>query len=429
MAKSRSIGSIYAELSLRDGKFKGGLKSAAKKLKEFAGTSAKYAAAGAAGGVTAAAVGLAAGTRHTLDQVDALADLSNQTGFAVGDMMKLQLAYKDGGREAEMAGKDIGKMQKAIVGANSGGADPFKTIGLSAKNLLEMNPAAQFSAIGAAILRISNPAERTAKAMEIFGKGGMGLKTVFEGLPDAEKALGRMPELAQKFAGAMGDANDLLGHLPLKSDQFFMGFTAGIIGQLLPQLEKIDKIDFTTKGETFGKSLATAFQTISDGSIWELFRLHGEQAIAALQSSNVLNGLVAAINAIDAWAPGSDKSYSEAFAAYANAGVEANTEIIDDLQKKIDAINKGIAARYDAAQSDAAGRSKKPDPPNPLDHIYQAPLTPAPAAAVNDYQRRGLSLDGTKNPIMDKQTELFTQMRDYLKKMVETNMHVLLGHL
>lgn len=384
MAKSRSIGSIYAELSLRDGKFKGGLKAAGAKLKEFAGTSAKYAAAATAAGGAA----LTAGTLRTLDRVDALGDLSAQTGVAIGDMMKLQQAYKMGGREAEMAGKDIGKMQKSLVTAANGGDDPFQSIGLSAKELLKMNPAAQFSSIGEAIMRIANPAERTAKAMQIFGKGGMGLTTVFEGLPDAVTALGRMPQVAQEFGARMGEANDLIGNLPLKADQFFMGFTAGIVDSLLPGLNAVNEFDFTTLGQNLGKSLTDA---LKDFSVF-------------------FNTAIDALTGQDSKGPGGGNKYEEA-------------QLALDLDDRVASAMKEIERRSKIK--------------TPLTHVFSPPeadikrVPPAAAAGANDYQRRGLSLDGARSPVtmMEKQTELFTQMRDSLKKMADGGGKILLGSL
>ena len=479
---SRSIGGIYASLSLKDTGFKAGLKSASEKLKSFGATSAKWAAVGAVGAGAGMAAGLVAGTKHTLSQVDALADLSAQTGLAVDDMMKLQQAYKDGGREAEMAGKDIGKMQKAIVGANNGGPDPFAPIGLSVKDLISMNPAQQFNAIGAAIMRISNPAERTAKAMEIFGKGGMGLTTVFGSIPQVEKALGRMPELAKKFAGAMGDANDLIGHLPLKSDQFFVGFTAGIIGELLPALEKIDNFDFTTIGQSLGADLATVFQSISDGSAWEIFELYAEKAVMGFGSNLANSGIIAAktigIAMEAAMAGGKDhmknfdtflgdkfvemssdpeiakawkdikqrdivsRNAAAGFSPLGGGGpdgpdfMEIFQKGLDEMklpdvgregeearQTKIDKLTSEIAAHYQANSDAAAARSFKPGIENPIDpSSAQIPSIKESKEMVNDYQRRGLSLDGAQKDVkIDKQTNLLTEIRDTLKKSLGSN--------
>lgn len=426
MSKSRSIGGIYASLSLRDKGFQSGIKSARKGLNDFGSKAVKGAAIGVAGIGTALAAAAVAGTKHTLSMVDDLSDVAKQTGVGVADMMKLQQAYKDGGRAADMAGKDIGKMQKAIVGAASGGEDPFTAIGLSAVELLKLNPAAQFDMIGAAIMRISNPAERTAKAMEIFGKGGMGLATVFEGLPSAAVALGRMPELAQKFAGAMGEANDLLGHLPTKSDQFFVGFTAGIIGQLLPNLQKIDGYDFTTLGENLGNALGVGFQSLTDGKVWELFSLHADKALTALQTSPAMNGLAAAINAFwDAATTengASNGTFSGNYEKYKNAGIEANSEKVDELQAKIDKIVSEEKKKFEHKQAAAAAVGAPTPIVNPIENLSEmAASASRKERDVNDYQRRGLSLGGNAPVSTEdtKQTQLMTEMRNFLRRISE----------
>jgi len=425
---SKSIGSLYAELTLRDGKFTSRLKAARKGLNDFGKSTMKYAGVALGAAATGIGAGLAAGTLRTLDQVDALNDLSNQTGLAIDDVTTLSRAYKDGGRDAEMLGKDIGKMQKALVEASSGGNDPFAAIGLSASELMQMNPAQQFQQIGDAIMRIQNPAERTAKAMEIFGKGGMGLTTVFPGMQDAVKAMGRMPQLAKEFGAAMGEANDLIGHLPIKSDQFFMGFTSGIIGTLLPNLRKIDDFDFTQIGQNLGQSLAAGFEMIKDGTLWEIFQLEGQKAIAAINSSPALNSFYAGLLSIwDGITDGSNFDWDKSFAKYSEAGIMANTDVIDDLQTRIDelvAAGKNKVAGSNAAVANQAGNPIA----SPLVDIFQPQGSSASAmtgpdrvqfqSPFTDYQRRGLGsgIAPVNEGKVQKQIDLLQGIKDILKQ-------------
>lgn len=424
MAGSRNIGSIFSELSLKDTNFAKGLKSAGKAV----GTFAKYSATAMAAGGAAIAAGLTAGTLKTLHMTDELVDLSNQTGIAVADTMKLQQAYKDGGREAEALGKDVGKMQKAIVAATQGGADPFVALGLSAQDLLAMNPAAQFEAIGAAIMRIQNPAERTAKALEIFGKGGMGLTTVFEGLPQAEKALGRMPELAQKFGAAMGEANDLIGHLPLKSDQFFMGFTSGIIGEILPNLRLIDNYDFSNLGQNLGESIGIAIASVTDGSVWDMFSMQAEKALLTIQASPAIQGLAATINSILEFGNSGEWNFSK----FMDAGLESTIERLDEIQAKMDDKTKSIADIFAKRRQAAIDISIKPSIVNPIESTFIPDIEKKKKESeqarreVNDYQRRGLSLDpftAGKSVVateVEKQTNMMKEMKDAIMSLVRT---------
>jgi hypothetical protein len=413
MAKSRSIGGIYASLSLRDGGFKKGIKSAAASMKDFAAKSAKYAAGATVAGVTALGTALAVGTVHTLDHVDALGDLSAQTGIAIADMMLLQRAYADGGRAAEDVGKDVGKMQKAIVAATQGGKDPFASIGLSAKSLLSMNPADQFKTIGAAIMRIQNPAERTAKAMEIFGKGGMGLTTVFSGIDGAVTSLGKMPATAQQFGAAMGEANDLLGHLPIKSQQFFTGFTAGIVGELLPQLKRIDEYDFTEVGMSVGASLATGFQGLLDGTIFTVIseKFYASMAMVMGDIQNLfIESLKAAYdltfgigNTIAEGLMTGDFSKVDPMKIAERAGAKANPyeDFSKDLTKDADELWNGLKAKMEENSKAAADLAIKPAIIDPIITTEAQEILPEAKSVdtkqasntANEYQKRGLSLD------------------------------------
>jgi len=429
MARSRNIGSIYAELTLKDDGFRKKLSSAGKAAAAFGKKAAVTGTAALTAGVVASGVALAAGTRKTLDQVDALGDMSAQTGIAVADLMKMQRAYEDGGRAANMAGADIAKMQKNLVTAANGGNDPFAQLGLSAKELLTINPASQFSKIGAAIMAIENPAQRTAAAMEIFGKGGRGLLTVFEGLPAAERSLGRMPELAQRFAGAMGEANDLIGHLPVKSDQFFLGFTAGIIGELLPGLQKIDEYDFTTLGENLGNALATAFQGITDGTIWEIFKLNAEKAVINIANSPAMNSFLSSFDAIGNLLSGG--SLTDGFVDAYQANESFATSSLDQIDKEISALWDKLEARHQKARSDAAsvesaGSKAAPTIQTTVSEspVYIRPLpTTSGADFVNDYQKRGMSLSaatasGTESKLSE-QTNIMRDMQAMLSRIVD----------
>lgn len=384
MAKSRSIGGIYAELSLRDGKFKAGMKSAKAAIGDFAASAAKYAAAG--GAVMGAA--LTAGTLKTMAMGGALDDLSATTGLAISDAMRLRKAFELGGLAADDAGKSIGKMQKSIFDAASGGEDPFKTLGLSAQQLLAMDPAEQFNQLGSAIMRIQNPAERTAKAMQIFGKAGAGVTNVFGQFEDAERFLGKMPQIFEQYGGAMARADDLVNELPNKSQQFFAGFTAGIIDTVLPGLEAVNGFDFTPLGQSLGNALTNAIK---------------EAAIIMNTAFDVFTGQ-------DSKGEGGGNKYKEAQLAL---DLEAQH---DRALKEIERRSKIKNPITGLAAAEAMEKAKDPEMVRP------ATIT------ANDYQRRGLSLDG-RNPVIDKQTNLLTEVRDLLKRMADSSGPVLMGNL
>jgi hypothetical protein len=294
MAGAKSIGSVFAELSMRDKNFSANLNRAGRNMRNFTKGAGRMrtstmaiGAAVAAGG--AAAIGfsawLANGAKKAFDLGGRLSDVSEQTGIAVKDVMRLERAFKDGGLSAATMGTSISKMQKNIASASSGGKDPFAKLGLSAKELLKLDPAEQFELIGKALKDIDNVTARNAIAGDIFGtRAGSKLMTVLgKGLKDADASLGKMPELAGRFANAFDRASDIIGGLPQKSEQFFVGFASGIIGTVLPELEKVNKWDFTEFGQKLGATIGAAFQGLTDGTIFEIMLhrfLSGVESIA-----------------------------------------------------------------------------------------------------------------------------------------------------
>lgn len=431
MAKAKNIGNIYAELSVKD-KMSMGISKATKSLKAFGNISinvlgpvGKLAAAISGIGIAAGgamAAGMTAGTGRALKLVAGLDDLSKQTGIAVADTMKLNQAYKLGGVSADRMGADVAKMQKAIVTAAGGGKDPFESMGLSAANLLALNPAEQFRQIGDAIMAIKNPAERNAKAMEVFGKSGAKLATVFSDFEGAAKSLGRMPELAQKFSSAMEEADDIISdRLPGKADQFFVGFTSGVIGQMLPALRKLDEHDFTTLGENLGIELSNAMQSLTDGTLWRQFEIQGQIAIEKLRTGSsgiqgFANAWAAAINAVlDFGATGEFN-----FDKYAQAGIEAGNERISELSSELEKIRK------DAAKAAAERRSAVQSDPQETSVAKPITVEVAKTAAtekafdwqagkmeVDEYQRRGLSMSADGGAAQAKRSI------DYLAKIAD----------
>lgn len=445
MAGSKSIGSIFASLSIRDVNFQKGLKKAGDGLAKFGTASLKM------GGVAAAAIGagLLAGSKHAITMGGELTDLSAQTGVAISDLMKIQQAYKDNGKEASSAGKDINKMQKAIFAASKdvgGKSDPFAELGLSAEKLMELNPTEQFFTIANAIKAIENPAEQTAMAMKVFGKSGGELLGVFKGssLDDVNRTLGAMPALMERVAGKFDQVDDILGRLPNKSNQFFTGFTAGIIDQVIPAMEKIDGYDFTSIGESIGQELGSSINAVmnlfSSDEPWTAFILEAELAFAKLLNLPVVKqwaelfdftymqggALAMGEYAINSLTGGDNTDASNRIKQAArNAGPEG---YVEDMESKIDAYHESIAQQaqdgIDAANKQKAYEKARneiyknaPDFEGqmlPASSAASSPMPEMQGANIDEYQKRGLSLSKTPGALQDKLLKVQEQIRDIL---------------
>lgn len=430
MARSRSIGNVYAELSVKD-KMTYGLGKVTKSLKSFGVTALKTGSV--AGGALAA--GMLAGTKRAIDLGGSLTDLSTATGVAIADAMKLQAAYKAGGLDADGFGKDIAKMQKNIFGAGGDKDNPFAALGLSAEKLINLNPADQFNQIGKALMAIENPAKRNALAIDIFGKSGSKLTTVFGQMDKAAIALGRMPEVAQKFAAAFDEAGDIIDALPNKSDQFFIGFTSGIIGQILPGLDSVNKTDFTTLGENLGNAISRGIEAITNGSIWEIFKLNAEKALNGIEIAFTQNQTIG--ETINTWAAGlnalldfgaspengGSQNFMESFNKYAQAGISVMNDRTAEIDSRIKQILEQNKSASEAKKAGAAAMQSPPVDVPSLDPItlketskVDLPDFQATQYEVNEMQRRGLGMGGEYVAKEAKtQVSILEQIRDVLR--------------
>ncbi|HEV8068697.1 MAG TPA: phage tail tape measure protein [Planctomycetaceae bacterium] len=167
-------GGAFVELFSDDSKLQRGLKAAGTKLKSWgkdvSGIGTKVFEAGAA------VKGALSGAAAVFAEVGAeLAHMSERTGIGVESLSQLKYAADQTGVELEDLGTAFKKQQKIIGQAsigNKAAIDSLKHIGLTVQDLINLSPEAQFELIASRIASISNPAQRAAAAMEIFGKNG-----------------------------------------------------------------------------------------------------------------------------------------------------------------------------------------------------------------------------------------------------------------
>ena len=314
------MAAITAELALEVSKFQSALQRAQQSVRGFKANTEKTGAGlgatllsgagkalagigmAATAGVAAAAAGLAGaavGLKNAFDLGGALSDVSAQIGTGAGRVLVLQQAFKNAGMEAEDVGKVVGKMQKTIVAGLKGGSaqeSMFKNMGLDPAQLASMDPSEAFEKVGVAIAAIENPTQRAAASMEVFGRTGGKLLTLFGdsgALADAKTMLGSQVEILDQSAGDFDKASDILGGAFRKIQGFFVGMGSRIVGALQPFLEEFNKIDLAGIGQRFGDAMVSAFQvikaTIQELTAGDLFSLVGDALVLAFKTAvNVL---------------------------------------------------------------------------------------------------------------------------------------------
>lgn len=283
---------------------------------------------------------------NALDLGGRLSDLSARTGETAGNLLILERAFDNTGIGADKVGTAVNKLQKFIVDAGSGAATQsgvLAQLGLSMSDLAGLTPTEQMSMFAQRISAIQDPTDRAATAMKVFGKSGgelLPFLTNFSGeLSNAQTELGSLPEIMDRNAGAFDAISDKLSVVRGK----VLEFAAGLLESAVPALSKLvdagSELDAAKFGQIVGQKLSEAFELITSGDIWELFRLNAEKAINNIRTSGAINNLAAFLNTVfDGITGGLDFNWDETFEKYKNAGIAANTDVNDSIDDQISAI-------------------------------------------------------------------------------------------
>ena len=174
---------------------------------------------GAAGGLSGAlgsilpavgVAGIAAMGKQAIDAADNLNDLSQRVGVAVPTLSKFGAAAEDSGTSIEEVAKAMGRLSKGIVDPASKTNEALKSIGVSSTDA-----AGKVRSVDAIMLdladrfsKMPDGAEKTALALELFGKSGMNLIPMLNGGRDALSQYAAtidkdMAEAADKFNDAL----------------------------------------------------------------------------------------------------------------------------------------------------------------------------------------------------------------------------------
>jgi len=204
--------------------------------------------------------------KSALDMGGRLDDLTKTTGATAGELAILERAFQLAGSSADMVGPAMNRLNKFIAEAGSGAAAQQQTLvrlGLTYQDLASKTPLEQMRLLADRIGAIGSPAERTAAAMDIFGKSGGQLVPLFREfnteIGKAQNQLGSLPSILDDNAQRLADMGDVVDSLSKKFDEFTIGIIAGVQGaeDLGQALATIDSAGF---GQNIGQSLRVAFE-------------------------------------------------------------------------------------------------------------------------------------------------------------------------
>lgn len=170
-------GKAYVEIGANDSALVKGLRAAQAKLKSFG--LGLTAIGGGLSAASAAVLGpLSASVQVFSTSGDELSKMSDRTGATVEALSELRHAAAQSDVEVAQLESGLNRMSKVIGEAATGSVsaeEALASLGLSSSQLQSLTVDRQFEAIAESLASIEDPAVRTMRAMDIFGKGGAGL--------------------------------------------------------------------------------------------------------------------------------------------------------------------------------------------------------------------------------------------------------------
>jgi len=260
---------LKARLTLNNSQFLRGLRGSLASGKRFG---AELAASGfrlaqtgmvALTAATAAAgVGLAIGAKRAYDLGGRISDLATRTGIAADQIVILQRVFANAGVSQDALQTSIARMQRSLQEATTRSTQAGQALarmGLNAEELFRMSPDQQFFRIGQAIQRLTNPTDRAASAMQIFGRSGAELLTVFadgrQGLDLAATQVGSQARILGENASRFDAVSDRLSGVGVKLQGFFVGIAEAFLPEVEKMLDRLDSIDLAPLGTAAGNAL------------------------------------------------------------------------------------------------------------------------------------------------------------------------------
>lgn len=169
-----------------------------------------------------------------------LQKLSTMTGFTARQVAELSNEMVELGLDSDNAGYMILRMARAIGEAATDGGparEALERLGLSVERLMTMSPAQQFNAVRDALAGIASPAERAARATELFGREALALAPLFakasgeiQKLSSGEEAFVRAAQIGQRLKATFTQLGSQ-----------FRGFWAGVIEAIGPELDRLGR--------------------------------------------------------------------------------------------------------------------------------------------------------------------------------------------
>ncbi len=219
--------------------------------------------AGAVAGFTVAK--LVGDFRQVVNEMDEIGKAGQRLGVGTEGLSKLKYAASLADVEFGSLEQSIRFMQRSMIEASSNisgdVAAAFRRLGLSVNELINLDPDQAFAAIADGFQKIQNPAERSAIAIQLFGRAGAGMINVMKDGSEGLKELYREAEkagvvLEDKTAAAAEKLNDDVTRLDAQWKGFMYSMAesgaidsaTALIGNLSNAMQQLGNVIQTVSG-------------------------------------------------------------------------------------------------------------------------------------------------------------------------------------
>jgi len=261
----------------------------------------------------AAIAGIAALGKGAIDNADNLNDMSKRTGVAVETLSRFGAAAADSGTSLDEVAKGMGRLARGVADPASATSKALNNIGVATRdakgNILGLDDI--MLGIADKFARLPDGAEKTALAMELFGKSGANMIPMLSEGRDvlsqyaatvdtemaqaADKFNDSLNKVARSVAGPFNQAVTAL--LPLITS--IAEALGNLIVELMPQLQPIinNVVSILTQLVGYLKALPAPIQQIVVGvtAVVGVFVLLAPTILTIIQIGQAIGGLVAAL--------------------------------------------------------------------------------------------------------------------------------------
>ena len=215
-----------------------GLAQAQAKLRAFQSFALKIFA------VFASARMVAGFFRGIVDEMDRIGKLASQTGLGARTLQVLSRVAEKAGLDVNVLARAYGRLNRELqLGATKLTADALRSVGIELEDLKGSSPEDTLQRVANAINAIEDPARKSAVAMQLFGRQGGDMISLFEAMAERANDVSTLSDQQVRDIERMNDAwTDLKQTIAAAAAgvvAFFAASTDGFSGQRKELIERL----------------------------------------------------------------------------------------------------------------------------------------------------------------------------------------------